>query len=210
MSPHPRPLRLLLLPALIAGLLLAGCSDDDSGDDDATTTTEADGSGGDSAAEPDEGDDAGGPEGTDDDDGDDEPTTAPEGDAATFCATIDSLDDAFEDLPDETVEDKQVQALAVVSALESLLDVAPDEVADDLQTLVDAANDFNDAIADAEDLAQIDAAEDQFLDTPETEAASDRMSDYVDASCDLDDGVTTPDGGVDGGDGAGAAPSSEG
>lgn len=92
----------------------------------------------------------------------------------TFCDEFAALDERFASDPDAAADPE-----AVVEALESLR--PPEEIADDFETVLDAARGL--AEVDASDPDAV--AEAQELNDDATEAQG-RVSDYLDANCDLD------------------------
>lgn len=199
--------RALTACTLAAALALVGCGGDDGDDDDATsTTTEATTT----EAEPptdDGGDDDGGDGSTTEvPDGDDTttteaPTTTAGGggggaDGAEFCAAYELLEESDDlDRPDPQTPQDYIDGFNEVLPLaQDALDVAPDEIRDDFAALVDA---IEQVIDDLEGVATVEEAERLISgldDDPELEAASDRVDDYAESTCDDgdDDGTDGP------------------
>ena len=108
------------------------------------------------------------------------------GSTDAFCAEFASLDERFSSDPEAAADPN-----AVVEALEQL--DPPAEIADDFETVLDAAR----SLAEL-DPSDPDAADEAQALNDEAADAQGRVSDYLDANCDLDvstsegDGVTDP------------------
>jgi hypothetical protein len=152
---------------MVAALALAGgaCGgDDDEATDDAVVTT--DGSDGD-ADSGDENDDSGGNSGGDDwcDQLEDTEFDTPQFDNLDINDP-DSVENAFQEVRD---------------LMEEAADSAPDEIEDDVRILVDQAKEFFEALEDADfNFGELD---DSALETPEADAAAERIDEF----CGFDD-----------------------
>jgi hypothetical protein len=174
---------------MVAALALAGgaCGGDDDGDATEDATEDA--------ADPGDTSDAS----NDDEDSDD----GGDGETNEWCALMEGAETpAFDEL-DITDPDSVESAFEeVVDLIEEAADSAPDEIEDDVQILADQFETFFDELEEADfNFAEIDQTA---LDSPEADAASERIDEFCGLEPDAGETVTTDDAAAP--DDTGAAP----
>jgi hypothetical protein len=176
---------------MVAALALAGgaCGGDDDGDTTGDAADTADTSDAASTDDADSGDEDSG------DDGGSE-TNA-------WCALMEGAETpAFDELDITDADSVENAFREVVDLIEEAADSAPDEIEDDVQILADQFETFFDELEEADfNFAEIDQTA---LDSPEADAASERIDEFCGLEPDAGETVTTDDAAAP--DDTGAAP----
>ena len=107
-----------------------------------------------------------------------------------FCdqARVINEDDSFNN-QNASPEETRQQAEDVLDAFEKLAEEAPSEIEDDIDLLFSALQPVFQAVVDGKDLSQLtpeEQAEFDKLESPEFQAASDRVNAYIEKVCKID------------------------